>query len=79
MGRLLAIFLVLGVFCGMAIAQKKERKGAKASADQRSVPLPDDQTIDLRISEMLAAWQIGDVEMLHKYYADDVAVVSGAW
>src|SRR5437899_3977272 len=28
---------------------------------------------------MLGAWQIGDVEMLHKYYADDVTVVSGAW
>jgi len=26
---------------------------------------------------MLAAWQIGDVSLLHRYYADNVAVVSG--
>ena len=26
---------------------------------------------------MLAAWQIGDTELLHKAYADDVMVVSG--
>ena len=43
------------------------------------VPLPDAQAIELMVSQMLGAWQIGDVEMLHKHYADDVLVVSGAW
>jgi ketosteroid isomerase-like protein len=28
---------------------------------------------------MLGAWQIGDADMLHDYYADDVLVVSGTW
>jgi ketosteroid isomerase-like protein len=43
------------------------------------VPLTDDQKIEQSLSEMLAAWQIGDVELLHKYYADDVTVVSGLY
>src|SRR6266852_7218330 len=41
--------------------------------------MPDDRAIDMTISEMLGAWQIGDIERLHKYYSDDVVVVSGAW
>ena len=31
------------------------------------------------ISEMLGAWQVGDVDKLHKDYADDVTVVNGAY
>ena len=31
------------------------------------------------IGEALGYWQIGDADSLHKYYADDVVVVSGAW
>ncbi|MBI3670498.1 MAG: nuclear transport factor 2 family protein [Acidobacteria bacterium] len=58
--------------------RSREQKKSGDSAD-RPIRLPDDQAIDLAISEMLAAWQIGNTEMLHKYYADDVMVVSGAW
>lgn len=43
------------------------------------VPLTDEQQIDYMLSEMLGAWQLGDIEKLHKDYADDVAIVSGAW
>ena len=74
-----ACLLVLLVCCGAVLAQTKQRKEAKPPKSEPVVRLPDEQTIDLRVSEMLAAWQIGDVEMLHKYYADDVAVVSGTW
>src|SRR5437016_9218902 len=28
---------------------------------------------------MLGAWQLGDIEKLHKDYADDVAMVNGSW
>jgi len=41
--------------------------------------LPDAQAIDQAIGEALGYWQIGDAESLHKYYADDVVLVSGAW
>jgi ketosteroid isomerase-like protein len=43
------------------------------------MPLPDAQGIELMLSQMLAAWQIGDDQILHTFYADDVLVVSGAW
>src|SRR5579863_527810 len=40
---------------------------------------PDAQAIDQAIGEAMGYWQIGDVESLHKYYAEDVVLVSGAW
>jgi ketosteroid isomerase-like protein len=42
-------------------------------------PVAANHVIDLEISEMLGAWQVGDAEKMHKFYADDVVVVSGAW
>jgi ketosteroid isomerase-like protein len=41
--------------------------------------LSDEQQIDYLISEMMGAWQIGDIEKLHKDYAEDVSVVNGGW
>src|SRR5712692_2389969 len=56
--------------------------GTISAAPQRT-PLPpgtpEEQVIDIQISEMLGAWQIGDFSLLKSYYADDVTVVSGAW
>ena len=52
---------------------------AKPQHTQLPPGTPDEQVIDLQISEMLAAWQIGDINLLKSYYADDVVVVSGAW
>ena len=75
---LLVVFLLTALAAGPAAAQKK--KGVKAS--ERPAPLaksPEGDQIDMLISEMLAVWQVGDTEMLHKYFADDVTVVSGAW
>jgi ketosteroid isomerase-like protein len=43
------------------------------------VPLTDEQQIDYLLSEYLGAWQLGDVEKMHKDYSDDVSVVSGGW
>jgi len=43
------------------------------------VRLPDDQAIEAGISEMLAGWQIGDVDLMHRHYANDVMVVSGVY
>ena len=33
----------------------------------------------MAITDMLGAWQIGDVELLRKHYAENVLVVSGVW
>ncbi len=55
-------------------AQKQKR-----DKQPEPLPLPVEQQVDLAISEMLAGWQIGDLQLLRKHYADDVIVVSGAY
>lgn len=65
-----------------AFAQKtKNKKNTDASnPDNKPVlPMTDQQQIDYLISEMLGAWQVGDIDKLHKDYADDVSVVNGLW
>ncbi len=59
--------------------KKKKDKSAKENGDHVTIPIPDERSIDIVISEMIGAWQIGDIERLHKTYGDDVIVVSGAW
>jgi len=80
-----AAALVLGatllLVCGSpAIAQKKKKNETPpADSSKPAMPMGDEQQIDYNISEMLGAWQIGDIDRLHKDYADDVAVVNGIW
>jgi len=64
-----------------AAAQKKKKSEPPPSSESSKmlVPLNDEQQIDYLLSEMLGAWQLGDVEKLHSDYADDVAVVNGSW
>ena len=66
-----------------AAAQKQKQPPQKQQAppkdDTPLVPLTDEQAVDTAITDMLGAWQIGDVEMMKKYYADNVLVVSGLW
>lgn len=64
-----------------ANAQKKKKTEAPPTAENSNLlsALPDDQQIDYTISEMLGAWQLGDIEKLHRDYADDVSLVNGSW
>ena len=77
---LLVILALAAAIAWPSFAQKK-KKNSKDKADDSAplVKLADGEQIERNISEMLAAWQIGDTEMLHKYYADDVTFASGAW
>lgn len=78
---LIALTLLL-TSVSQAVAQQKEKKKKKdAAADTGGpiIPLTDEQQIDYMISEMLGAWQLGDIERLHRAYADDVVVVSGVY
>jgi ketosteroid isomerase-like protein len=64
-------------------AQKKN-KNAPPPPDlgeqiKASMQTPDAQAVDRAVGEALGYWQIGDTESLHKYYADDIVLVSGAW
>ncbi len=64
-----------------AAAQKKKKTEPPPSTDKSKllVSLTDEQQIDYMLSEMLGAWQIGDIEKLHQDYGDDVAIVNGSW
>jgi ketosteroid isomerase-like protein len=60
--------------------KKKESSNSASSANGKSLmPTSDSQAIDRAIGEALGYWQIGDIDSLHKYYSDDVTVVSGDW
>jgi ketosteroid isomerase-like protein len=67
-----------------AAAQKKNKNKNTPTSDSgadtlAAIPVPDSQAIDRVIGEFLGYWQIGDTESMHKYSADNVVVVSGAW
>ena len=67
---------------GNSAAQNNKKNDNKQSDTTGILPagsMPDAQAIDLVVGQMLGAWQVGEVEMMHKFYADDVVVVSGAW
>ena len=85
--RSMGIWILLAIVC-MAVAapagaQKKNKKGAPppdAPVDlQTEMHTPDTQAVDIAIGEALGYWQIGDTDSMHKYYAEDVVLVSGAW
>lgn len=59
--------------------KKKKNETPPADNNKPAMPMGDEQQIDYNISEMLGAWQVGDIDRLHKDYADDVAVVNGIW
>ncbi len=65
-------------------AQKKDKNKKTPPPDlgeeiKSAIRPPDSQAIDQAIGEALGYWQIGDTESMHKYYAEDVVLVSGAW
>ena len=82
-----ALMLAAGSM-GAAWAQEKPQKPSKKEkmkAEQVDAaqgvmpPGNDNELIDYRIAEMLAGWQLGDVNLMHGVYADDVSVVSGSY
>jgi len=81
LSALFACGAILAALASSAAAQKekKKKKDSNAPVEKLSIPMPDEQKIDYRISEMLGAWQLGDVDRLHQVYADDAVFVSGVW
>ncbi|HKM83710.1 MAG TPA: nuclear transport factor 2 family protein [Candidatus Acidoferrum sp.] len=80
----LSLLLVLGLSLALATtaaAQKKKKTDntPPPAPTDSTMGKPDEQRIDYLISEMLGAWQVGDVDKLHKCIADDVSVVNGFW
>jgi ketosteroid isomerase-like protein len=77
----ISLFLGAALFfaCATPAAAQKKKKTDDSADKMPSIPMGDEQQVDYTISEMLGAWQLGDIEKLHKDYADDVSVVSGNW
>jgi ketosteroid isomerase-like protein len=84
-GVLAVLALLLLAFAVPAAAQKnkdkkKQQPQSESTPDAKNLPpASDTQAVDLVIGQSLGYWQIGDVDSLHKYYADDVVVVTGDW
>jgi ketosteroid isomerase-like protein len=75
---------ILALTClSPAAAQKEKKKKPDNTAPADSAKLlsamTDEQQIDYTLSDMLGAWQLGDIEKLHKDYAEDVSIVNGSW
>jgi len=77
--RIIAV-LIAALFAASAWGQSPKQKPPKNSKNSPiAMPaLPIAEEIDHDIGEMLGAWQVGDVEALHKFYADDATWVSGS-
>jgi len=78
---LVSALSLTGVSPAAAQKEKKKKTNPSSSADSSKtiVPMSDEQQIDYTLSDMLGAWQLGDIEKLHSDYADDVAIVNGSW
>jgi ketosteroid isomerase-like protein len=74
----LTAVLVFAAGIGASDKQKNNKKNANTS-DQptQPPPVPDTDQIEHDIGEMLGAFQLGDIETMHKHYADNVTFVSG--
>jgi len=78
--RWLTVWMMLVLLSTPAFAQKKNKNAGKddgSSLPMPPIPVPDE--LDHNIGEMLGAWQVGDVEAMHKYYDDNVTVVAGTY
>lgn len=74
-----ALFLACASPAGAQQKDKKKKNDATSADNKPFLALGDEQQLDYLISDMLGAWQIGDIEKLHKDYADDLSMVSGIW
>lgn len=76
----LTILLFLASASSAWAQKNKKNKTDNSNTNDQTLPAlalsPSDQ-IDRDIGEMLGAFQIGDVDSMHKYYSDDATFVSG--
>lgn len=81
----LALFLALAIAFSItptSAGQDKKQKKVKQDTKEDPMPMPPIPTpdeLDRNIGEMLGAWQVGDVDAMHKFYADDATFTSGAF
>jgi len=78
---LFALALSLSLASTAAAQKKKKTNDQSQPTPPPSVAAsaPDETKIDFVIGEFLGAWQLGDIEKMHKNVADDISVVAGTW
>jgi len=79
-----AVLVLAALLCGTGLAHgqkqnKKNKKDTPATEVSTGSLMPDNQAVDLLVSQMLGAWQAGDADGMRKFYADDVMMISGAY
>jgi ketosteroid isomerase-like protein len=78
-----AAALVLALGLPASAKQKNKKKKNSDNSDQTNAvpmpPLPVSDQINEDIGRMLGAFQLGNVELMHKYYSDNATFVSGTW
>ena len=68
-----------------SFAQKKNKNQTPAATtpppaqDQQALPMSPADELDGDIGQMLAGLQVGNIELAHKYYADNAMFVSGSY
>jgi ketosteroid isomerase-like protein len=63
----------------LAQKNKKPDDTSKLAQGLPDIAMPDSQQIDHDIGKMLGAFQVGDVEAMHKYYSDNATFVRGTF
>jgi ketosteroid isomerase-like protein len=74
--RALAGAAVLLLLCSGVWAQKNKKNQSSSDQPAPSMPLSDNDQIERAIGETLAAQQLGNLELMHKYYSDSATFVS---
>ncbi|HEV2288230.1 MAG TPA: nuclear transport factor 2 family protein [Candidatus Acidoferrales bacterium] len=73
------VIAMVAFFALIPSAQSQQKQKTPESMIPESPAAVVARELDQDIGKMLAAWQLGNIEEMHKYYADDATWVSGAY
>jgi ketosteroid isomerase-like protein len=74
--RALAVAAVLLLFSSGVWAQKNKKNQPASDQPMPSMPMSPNEEVERDIGQMLAAQQLGNMELMHKYYSDSATFVS---
>lgn len=78
--RSIALVIAILLLSSAASAQKKKKKDPPLdTSPMPTMPMPVPDQIDTVIGQMLGALQAGNVEAMHKYYADNAVFVRSTY
>jgi ketosteroid isomerase-like protein len=77
--RCFAAFIMLLLVSSAAAAQKKKKNQPVDTSPMPAMSMPVPDQIDRNIGEMLGAFQAGNIEAMHKYYADSAVFIRSTY